>query len=138
QFHDPHGMALMGDTLFVADTENHAIRAVDLAAGLVRTVAGTGQKGRGLTAVGGEPLKVALRSPWAVAAVDNILLIAMAGSHQIWLLTFEADQPKALALFAGTGAEALIDGPRAEAAFNQPSDLAVDMGHLFVADAEAS
>ena len=138
QFHDPHGMALIGNTLFVADTENHAIRAVDLAAGLVRTVAGTGQKGRGLNAVGGEPLQVALRSPWAVAAVDNILLIAMAGSHQIWLLTFEAGHPKALALFAGTGAEALIDGPRAEAAFNQPSDLAVDMGHLFVADAEAS
>ena len=66
------------------------------------------------------------------------MLIAMAGSHQIWLLTFEAGEPKALVLFAGTGAEALIDGPRTEAAFNQPSDLAVDMGHLFVADAEAS
>ena len=40
--------------------------------------------------------------------------------------------------FAGTGAEALIDGARHEAAFNQPSDLALAMGHLFVADAEAS
>ncbi|MEZ4707929.1 MAG: alkyl hydroperoxide reductase [Caldilineaceae bacterium] len=138
QFHDPHGMALIGDTLFVADTENHAIRAVDLATGAVRTVAGTGQKGRGLNAVGGAPREVALRSPWALAAVDDILLIAMAGSHQIWLLTFEAGEPKALALFAGAGAEALIDGPRDEAAFNQPSDLVFDMGHLFVADSEAS
>lgn len=138
QFHNPHGMARLGDLLFVADTENHAIRVVDLAAGTVQTVAGTGEKGRSLSATGGAPREVALRSPWALAAVEDILFIAMAGSHQIWLLTFEAGEPKALALFAGTGAEALIDGPRAEAAFNQPSDLAFDMGHLFVADAEAS
>ncbi|MEZ4656696.1 MAG: hypothetical protein R2911_03920 [Caldilineaceae bacterium] len=44
QFHDPHGMALIGDTLFVADTENHAIRAVNLTAGTVHTVAGTGKR----------------------------------------------------------------------------------------------
>src|SRR5205823_13532980 len=36
------------------------------------------------------------------------------------------------------GREALVDGPRAEASFNQPSDLTFGLGHLFVADAEAS
>lgn len=57
----------------------------------------------------------------------------MAGSHQIWILLGE----KQLGVFAGNGAEALVDGPRAAASFNQPSDLAFAMNHLFVADAEA-
>lgn len=133
-FHDPHGLALMGNTLYVADTENHAIRAIDLVREQVRTVAGTGVKGTTLGVVGDTPTTIPLRSPWALVALDDLLLIAMAGSHQIWLLV-KAQQ---LGIFAGTGAEALIDGPRQEAAFNQPSDLALAMGHLFVADAEAS
>ncbi len=138
RFHDPHGMALAtraggaGETLYVADTENHAIRAIDLADGTVRTVAGTGEKGG--YGRPGAPLETALRSPWDVWADGEALLIAMAGSHQIWALVGERE----LGVFAGTGREALVDGPRAEASFNQPSDLAMVMGHLIVADSEAS
>lgn len=132
-FHDPHGMALSGDTLFVADTENHAIRAIDLADSSVRTVAGTGQKAHG-PAAEGSPTETALRSPWALWTDKNILLIAMAGAHQIWALVGD----ERLGVFAGNGREALIDGPLTEASFNQPSDLDVGFGHLFIADSEAS
>lgn len=134
QFYDPHGMAIFGSTLYVADTGNHAIRAIDLRDGSVRTVAGTGEKGRGLATQMAKPTETPLRSPWALSAIDDVLLIAMTGSHQIWLLVKE----ETLGIFAGNGAEALVDGPRLEASFNQPSDLVLDMGHLFVADAEAS
>ena len=42
-FNHPQGMALAGEVIYVADTENHALRRVDLAAGTVgETVAGTG------------------------------------------------------------------------------------------------
>ncbi|MEZ4677620.1 MAG: alkyl hydroperoxide reductase [Caldilineaceae bacterium] len=133
-FHGPHGMALLGNTLYVADTENHAIRAIDLVREQVRTVAGTGTMGRTLSPNGETPTTIDLRSPWALAATAQVLFIAMAGSHQIWMLIDE----KTLGIFAGTGAETLLDGPRTEAAFNQPSDIVFDMGHLFVADAEAS
>ena len=133
QFHDPHGMALNGQTLYVADTENHAIRAIDVTDGTVRTVAGTGRKAHGRLEMGG-PTDVSLRSPWALWAEEDVLLIAMAGSHQIWALVSESR----LGIFAGTGAEALVDGPVAEAAFNQPSDVSVGFGYMFVADAEAS
>ncbi|MCB0208999.1 MAG: NHL domain-containing thioredoxin family protein [Anaerolineae bacterium] len=133
QFHDPHGMALNGQTLYVADTENHAIRAIDLVDNTVRTVAGTGRKAHGRLEMG-EPTEVSLRSPWALWAEEDILLIAMAGSHQIWALVSESR----LGIFAGTGAEALVDGPVAEGAFNQPSDVSVGFGHMFVADSEAS
>jgi len=132
-FHDPHGMALSGLTLYVADTANHAVRAIDLQANTVRTVAGTGHKGHGRFEVG-QPTQTALRSPWALWAEKNILLIAMAGSHQIWALVGE----ERLGIFAGNGREALVDGPLVEASFNQPSDLDAGFGHMFIADSEAS
>ena len=134
-FDDPHGLALSADgsTLYVADTGNHAIRAIDLADATVRTIAGTGKKG-GYGKAPGEPLETDLRSPWAIVALDRTLLIAMAGSHQIWLVVEESS----IGIFAGNGAEALVDGPRDRASFNQPSDLAMLMGHLVVADSEAS
>ncbi len=51
-FSQPQGMALGGDTLYVADTGNHAVRAVDLAGRSVRTIAGTGEQGSGLSGLG--------------------------------------------------------------------------------------
>ena len=138
RFHDPHGMAFRqtptGSTLYVADTENHAVRAIDLVRETVTTIAGTGRMGRGLRVTSADPRAIDLRSPWALALLDDALFIAMAGSHQIWV---RLDDTR-MGVFAGTGAEALVDGPRDEAAFNQPSDLVLTMGHLFIADAEAS
>lgn len=134
RFNSPHGLSLAGETLYVADSDNHAVRAIDLASGRVRTLAGTGAKAHGGYTLG-EPTETALRSPWAVLALDpTLVFIAMAGSHQIWVL-LNGNQ---LGPFAGSGREALADGPRAEAGFNQPSDLAYAGGYLFVADPEAS
>ncbi len=52
--------------LFVADTENHAVRAVDLSARRVRTLAGNGYKGQDYEGgqAGG---RQQLNSPWDVA-----------------------------------------------------------------------
>src|SRR2546428_11619235 len=46
-FQQRQGMARDGTTLYVADTENHAIRAIDLESGRVSTVAGGGTDWRG-------------------------------------------------------------------------------------------
>jgi sugar lactone lactonase YvrE len=132
-FHRPRGLALAGDRLYVADTENHAVRAVHLGTGWVRTLAGTGEKAHGSFALGA-PTATPLRSPWAVLAEADFVFIAMAGSHQVWVLVEESQ----IGPFAGNGREALVDGPREQASFNQPSDLACGLGHLFVADTEAS
>ena len=51
-FNRPQGMCLVGDTLYVADTENHAIRAVDLKAKTVTTVAGDGKQSNRRVGVG--------------------------------------------------------------------------------------
>lgn len=136
-FNHPHGLSLSGDPesglLYVADTENHAIRTINLATGVVSTAAGTGRKAHGQRTLG-DPTEMALRNPWAVLAIEEYVFIAMAGAHQIWVLIRDSQ----LGPFAGNGYEALVDGAVAEASFNQPSDLAFGMGHLFVADPEAS
>ncbi|MDA1349901.1 MAG: alkyl hydroperoxide reductase, partial [Chloroflexi bacterium] len=84
-FDDPQGMALDGNTLYVADTKNHAIRKVDLDGGSVSTIAGTGEQAA-MFHVGGPGLEVALNSPWDLALVEGVLYVAMAGFHQLWRL----------------------------------------------------
>jgi len=135
-FHHPQGMCLVGETLYVADTENHALRAIDLKSRTVSTLAGNGQQSHRHT--GAAPAKTTtLNSPWAVILQPGTraLLIAMAGTHQIWRLDLETD---IVGVWAGTGAEGRIDGPLTLAAFAQPSGLATDGTHLFVADSEGS
>src|SRR5262245_14322171 len=132
-FFRPQGMALDGDTLYVADTENHLIRQVDLKAKTVATIAGTGQQMRGYGSV--SPVRQALNSPWDLQLVGRTLYIAMAGPHQIWQLDLDQKQ---VSTFAGSGHEARRDGPVSEAAFAQPSALATDGKTLYVSDAEAN
>ena len=43
----PKGLAYANGRLYVADTENHVIRAVDTVTGLITTVLGTGERGDG-------------------------------------------------------------------------------------------
>jgi len=133
-FQQPQGMAASGTTLYVADTENHAIRSIDLESGAVTTLAGTGAQALGAGA-GGPGRSTALSSPWDLALAGRVLYIAMAGTHQIWSLDLDTG---AVAPFAGTGREGLLDGPAAEAWFAQPSGLALVGGHLYVADSEVS
>jgi sugar lactone lactonase YvrE len=139
-FNQPQGLALDGQTLFVADTENHAVRAVDLASGVVTTIAGTGEQLMG-ERVGGRARQTPLSSPWDLAVLDGTLYVAMAGTHQIWALALGPEALTGNAVIApraGNGAEALVDGPRAQASMNQPSGLAADGRRLWIADSEAS
>ncbi len=133
-FFRPQGMALDDDMLYVADTENHLIRAVDLKSKTVTTIAGTGRQSRESNIIG--PARtVALNSPWDLQLVGRTLYIAMAGPHQIWRLDLTLRE---VGEFAGTGREARLDGPVNEAAFAQPSALATDGKTLYVSDAEAN
>jgi len=133
-FQQPQGMARSGSTLYVADTENHAIRSIDLESGIVATLAGTGEQAL-LAGTGGPGPSTPLSSPWDLALMDRVLYIAMAGTHQIWTLDLDRGT---VAPFAGTGREGLLDGSKAEAWFAQSSGLAILDGHLYVADSEVS
>jgi thiol-disulfide isomerase/thioredoxin len=136
-FYRPQGMALDGDALYVADTENHLIRRVDLKARTVSTIAGTGAQARslGVEDEKAAPRSVALNSPWDLYLAGRTLYIAMAGPHQIWQLDLAANR---VTVFAGSGREARIDGARLDSGFAQPSGLTSDGRSLYVADSETN
>ena len=134
-FHHPQGMAVVDDLVYVADTDNHLIRTVDLARGRVMTLAGTGEQAHGLGGVAGPALATALSSPWDVTVADGVLYVAMAGPHQVWAYDVET---RRIGPWAGTGREARQDGSRWESAFAQPSGITADEGRLYVADSETS
>ena len=138
-FNHPQGMELVGETLYVADTENHAIRRIDLTSARVDTIAGTGQQGHDRRASGPGP-QIALSSPWDLAHHEGTLYIAMAGVHQLWRLTL-ADG--VVCPHAGTGGENIDNGPLAQATLAQPSGIVVgkdrgDADILYFADSETS
>ncbi len=134
EFHHPQGVAVNGDDLYVADTENHAIRLVDLKAQTVRTVAGTGEQTQ-TRSTGGPAQQTALNSPWDLIVLDGKVYIAMAGPHQLWVYDPAAQtvQP-----YAGSGAEGLEDGPLADAQLAQPSAIATDGKTIYFNDPESS
>ena len=77
----PKGLAWARDSLYVVDTENHAIRAIDLETGVIRTVLGTGQRGDGPEP---DPLRCALNRPHGVF-VDSrgVLYVGDSEAHRI-------------------------------------------------------
>lgn len=133
-FYRPQGMALDGDNLYVADTENHLIRRIDLKARTVQTIAGTGKQSTDYFKQGAART-IALNSPWDLQLLGQTLYIAMAGPHQIWKLDLEKQE---VSTFAGSGREARKDGALLEAGFAQPSGLATDGKKLYVADSESN
>ncbi|MFJ9128169.1 NHL domain-containing thioredoxin family protein [Streptomyces sp. NPDC102340] len=137
-FNEPQGLALLdANTVVVADTVNHALRALDLGTGSVTTLAGTGKQWWQGSPTSGPALDVDLSSPWDVAVFGGKVWIAMAGVHQLW--TYDPET-RTVAVAAGTTNEGLVDGPGDEAWFAQPSGLAVspDGTRLWVADSETS
>ena len=145
QFQQPQGMALRGEMLYVADTENHLIRRVDLARKQVATIAGTGKQGREPLPPGRDarPSTTPLNSPWALWIDKDNLYIAMAGPHQIWRMRLGGS---GIRVHAGNGREDIVNGrlaPRQPyqegfSSFAQPSGLACDGTWIYVADSEGS
>jgi hypothetical protein len=135
EFFKPQGLTLYKDKLYVADTENHLIRQIDLNTGTVTTIAGTGQQSQEYGLVLGPAKDIALSSPWDVVVVNDALYIAMAGAHQLWKLDLVTKQ---IGTYAGSGRENIVDGIFGDAALAQPSGITTDGLRLFFADSEVS
>ena len=133
-FNHPQGLFLENEKLYVADTQNHAIRLIDLGKKTVETISGNGKQAA-WKSTGGDAKTSELSSPWDLTKVGDALYVAMAGTHQIWKLDTAKNT---VAPFAGSGAEARYDGTLAESAFAQPSGIVSDGVNLFVADSESN
>ena len=139
-FDDPQGMVLDPDAniLYIADTRNHSIRAIDLATNTVSTLVGTGEQGRDRNG-GGFGTAQAINAPWALALSTDrrALYVAMAGPHQLWIVDLESRKAEAI---AGGRGENIVDGRAERALLAQPSGLALasDGSRLYFADSEVS
>lgn len=137
QFHEPQGVLVDGQQIYVADTGNHRLRLIDLDKKIVTTLAGTGVRGAYSLSGNGDALQTSLASPWDLAFYPdkNTIVIANAGTHQLWAYDRTT---KKLSIVAGSGREDIIDGTAKDAALAQTSGLSVRDGKLYFADAETS
>ncbi|CAD5196877.1 unnamed protein product [Musa acuminata subsp. malaccensis] len=140
-FNRPQGLAYnpKKNLLYVADTENHALREVDFVNEIVRTLAGNGMKGSDYVG-GGQGTDQVLNSPWDLCyePFNEMIYIAMAGQHQIW----EHNTLNGVTrVFSGDGYERNLNGSSSTStSFAQPSGitLAPDSQEVYVADSESS
>lgn len=127
----PSGVYRAGGELYIADTLNHRVRKVDRA-GIITTVAGTGEAGFGGD---GEAASAArLDLPFAVAVdAEKNLYIADQGNHRIRRVSLSG----VITTIAGAGQAGYggDGGPAVKAKFWNPSGLALDRaGQLYIAD----
>ncbi|HYH48103.1 MAG TPA: NHL repeat-containing protein [Acidimicrobiia bacterium] len=132
--HWPHGVAVdpAGAGLFIADSANHRIRRVDLASGVITTVAGGPTAG--FSGDGGPATAARLQDPKAVwVAPSGDLYIADSANERIR----RVDSSGQIVTVAGTGVPGFSGdgGPAIAAQFDGPRSLAGDAaGNLYVAD----
>lgn len=130
-FHSPVGLAWTDGKLYVADRGNHAIRTVDLDKHLIQTFAGTGREGYDLYGKK-DPRYQELNAPWAIAAVQGTLYVAMAGLHQLWSFNTKSGYGEA---WSGTGSQISINADHLLASsWSFPSALIPDGSDLYVVD----
>lgn len=134
-FNRPHGLCIERDTLYIADTGNHAVRRIQLRSGDIDTVVGAGRPGTPQEGRVADPRVVALDQPRAVSLAAGNLYIATAGDNRVW--RFDLGAP-GLSLVAGSGALAVSDGTGEGAAFAEPTSLASVQQVVYVCDASGS
>jgi len=77
----PKGLACTRGSLYIADTENHVVRRIDLESGIISTVLGTGRRGDGPEP---NPLACALSRPHGVFAdASGVLYVGDSEAHRI-------------------------------------------------------
>ena len=131
QFNSPAGLAVSGTMLYVADSKNHRIRAINLASPrkTVSTIAGDGtpdyRNGAGSTAQFNKPI--------GLAVSGTTLYVADSDNHRIRAINL-ASSEKTVSTIAGDGTPNYRDGAGSTAQFNIPIGLAVSGTTLYVTD----
>lgn len=136
-FSAPSGLLYKNNKLYVADTQNHAIREIDFKENKAKTIVGTGLRGGVFFGNNVEDRDVSLASPTDVEFFpdENIIAISNSGTHQI--LGYNINN-KTVSLLAGNGSEGIDDGKFPQNSLAQTSDLHQYNGKLYFTDSESS
>ena len=127
QFLQPAGLAVSGGILYVADSSNHRIRAIDLTSKAVTTIAGDGTaehaNGMAATARFYNPLDI------AVSEDKKTLYVADANNHRIRAIDIASGTVRDI---AGDGTRGNTNGIGTAARLASPTGIAVSGDTLYV------
>ncbi len=118
--------------LYVADLDNRRIRVINVASGMVRTVAGNGE--RGVPKDGSKATEAPLVDPRAVAvdSQGNIYILERSG-HALR----KVDRNGIIQTVVGTGKKGFEDGEALRAMVNEPKHIYVDgKDNVIIADTD--
>ena len=126
-FNRPAGLAVSGDTLYVADQNNHRIRAIDLASAnkTVSTIAGSGTPGH----ADGAGAAARFNTPTGLAVSGDTLYVADYNNHRIRAIDITSGTVRDI---AGDGTAENTNGIGIAARFNNPTGIAVSGSTLYV------
>ncbi len=127
RFSSPEGITTDGTHLYVADTNNHKIRKIEIATGVVTTLAGSYSYG----SADGIGLAASFDLPTGITTDGTHLYVADAFNKKIRKIEVATSVVTTL---AGSGSSESIDGTGAAASFNRPTGITTDGTHLYVTD----
>jgi hypothetical protein len=129
RFNRPNGVARSGGFLYVADTGNHTIRKLEIATGVVTTLAGSA----GLSgSIDGTPGLARFSSPAAIATDGTNLYVADAFNYTIRQVVIATGVVSTLA--GSPGLLGNTDGTGTSARFFVPNGVTVAGPNLYVSD----
>lgn len=129
RFENPEGITTDGDSLFIADNENHTIRKLDLSTGFVSTLAGLADNPGSANGIGAA---AEFNDPRGITTDGIYLYVGDKNNHTIRRIDIDTAEVKT---FAGSpGVPGSTDALGTAARFNGPEGVTTDGEFLYVAD----
>jgi len=129
EFDSPKGITTDGSSLFLADSNNHTIRKIDIATGMVSTFAGMeGKKGNH----DGKGSAARFNRPFGITTDGNNLYVTDSNNHTIREIDIDTGMVKTIA--GSAGEVGYVDGKGKRAKFFIPEGVTVYGNDLYVSD----
>ena len=129
RFNSPDGMTMVGQDLYLCDTNNSDIRKINIASKVVSTIAGTAN------IAGTEDAKGSaahFNLPTQISSDGKSLYVADSGNSSIRRINLADMAVKTIGGQSGTPGKA--DGPATKSLFSGPRGVAVDTKYVYVSD----
>ncbi len=127
----PSRVTTDGTNLYVADSNNHTIRQMVIATGMVTTLAGKAENPGAENGIRGA---ARFSNPTGITAVGGRLYVADSGNKTIRQIIIATGEVTTLSGSAGVGGS--TDGSAATALFSYPAGITNDGSYLYVADTD--
>src|SRR3972149_8483952 len=131
RFNSPRGIAVYGDTLYVADKSNHTIRKIDITTKSVTTIAGYPGRPGVNDGIGSN---ARFNNPEGIATDGVYLYIADSGNHVIRKI--EIGSGSVVTLAGKRGQPGYRNGTGINAAFSSPIGITMLDSALYVSDTD--